>query len=192
MKKMVLVPYDQYIARGKITPVSSHGLDTGTKLLSESNQDASHVSLHNEKNKMSKDSILHSISPNKRRKAESLLRYIEQNMNWNEKGELITDDITHTGSHLTDLLEDALGKSSNSHVKASEAFYTKLKHAPKSLFHSSKTDQIGKGVPLEEEKKVINQNTSKNPTPPPPGIPVHNKPIDLMDPSIWTNKWKKI
>ena len=192
---MVLIPYDQYIDK-KSKSADSHVI-SGEGIQTKSH--TTHESLTPDtKTKLSKDLIIFPITSQNKRKAESLLKYVSEKMDWNEKGELITGGKTHEGSHVTDLLQHALAKTSksNSNPISSTYFYTNLMHAPKSLFHPSKLKLItGKGEEEEEESdpaSSYHHRDEKSARLPPPGIPVNTKPISLMDPSIWTNKWRKI
>ena len=198
MKKMVLVPYEQYTnQKNDLTIRTSekrNDVSESNPLIKEKSEDIS-ISEKGPQ-KLSKDRILQGFGKLNKIKANSLLSYVDEGMDWNEKGELIANNVTHTGSHVTDLLNHALVSKSWYNPIGVEVFYTGLQNAPKSLFHASRQELIGKG--LEQKYTPTHPPThlekESTPTPPPPGLPINNKttPLNLSDPLSWKNKWRKI
>ena len=208
MKKMVLVPFDQYThhkMNSTIAGESVKGLNNAeeNKSSGEKIEDKTRDTVTiNEDSRMPEDLLIFPIASKNKRKAEALLKYIDKNMDWNEKGEVIIEGEVQTGSHLTDLLKDALSGADGFKPIAADIFYSALHHTPISLFHPKRRNIIGKGgggevqdigeTEKEKESHFKQRLSLKDPRLPPPGIPIDRVPIDLMDPSIWTNKWRKI
>ena len=205
MRKMVLIPFDQYKRQETKSKRESEegGISMGVgsssaqtikdkPLLSMKDKDTSSIPLQYEpepeNNKLEKELILHPIDMKNKRKAESLLKYVEKNMDWNEVGEIITEGGVHTGSHISDLLKHAVTPYKNFNPIGCTAFYLNLAHTPSFLFHPNRRELIGKGYTNELAKISQEENESL----PPPGIPDTEKTVDLNNPSIWTNKWRKM
>ncbi len=97
----------------KVTTSSSHLLST--------NEDDSSLNEANGSNNAKKTSgiendVLNSVPNTLRKKADRLLGHIKSNRNiidWNKKGEIITDGKVIPGTHLVDLVNDALRKRKN-------------------------------------------------------------------------------
>ena len=137
--------------------------------------------------RLSAQLILSPVSKTNKKKAEAMLSYIDDSMDWNDRGEIIVNGSVVHGSHVSDLLNHALVRSVHFHPTGCELFYTSLARAPLSLFHPCRRELIGNG---KESWSHTSQELKKRL--PPPGIPVNNPPVDLMDPNIWTNKWRPI
>ena len=81
------------------------------------------------------DLIISAMPKSLKRKAEALLRYIEKEVSWNDKGELVYRGETLSGSHITNLLRYTLQEYSEASPPHYEAFLEILKRAnvPKSV-----------------------------------------------------------
>lgn len=81
------------------------------------------------------DLIISAMPKSLKRKAEALLRYIEKEVSWNDKGELVYRGETLSGSHITDLIRYTLQEYGEAPPPHYEAFLEILKRAnvPKSV-----------------------------------------------------------
>ena len=198
MKKMVLVPYEQYTHQNQkqLPPIikSKESIENSEEKSPSVNISETSSQAHSKPERLSSDRILQGFGKIQKNKARTLLSYVDHDMDWNDKGELITDNVTHTGSHMTDLLRDALSNSKGFTPVGSDIFYTQLQYAPKSLFHPSKKSVVGAGnTEKGQTTEELISERNRSPPPPPPGIPTNNnKPVDLSDPFLWRNKWRKI
>ena len=100
MKKMVLIPYQQYATSSQNQATTSQTHFTGSIPHNLSEPVA----------RLSKDLILNVFGKNHYKQANSLLLFIENipHLDWNESGEIIVNGQTVADSHITDLLRDAL------------------------------------------------------------------------------------
>ena len=81
------------------------------------------------------DLIISAMPKSLKRKAEALLRYIEKEVSWNDKGELVYRGETLSGSHFTDLIRYTLQEYGEAPPPHYEAFVEILQRAnvPKSV-----------------------------------------------------------
>ena len=163
MTKMVLIPFDQFI---RSDPTKS--------------EPSQHCAMDNEEldqKRLSKELILEPFSKTQLKSANSLLAYVERNMDWNDQGEIIIDGEVIIGSHVKNLLKDALFNYKNFEPLGFRAFYHQLSNITTSLIRNpSRRSLIGRGGP------------------PPPGIPVGRKSIDISKHtnSNWRTHWKPL
>ena len=149
MKKMVLIPYDQYFHASKQEKTSPTTTTTDDE-------------------KLDKKLILEPFGKNQRRQAESLLSYVEKNISWNANGEIIINHKPVIGSHITDLLKDALFSYKNFEPCGMSEFYANLKNIPSTLIRNlNRKSLVGRG------------STPSTTRLPPPGIPIGRPVIDL-------------
>ena len=137
MKKYILIPYDEYIEK----------------------KDVEKETDKQDKRKITKESMLVLLPKNYRHRASAILDHIEQqdDIDWNDKGEIIIKGETIPYTHISDLLKKTLYSYKNFNPKGTEQFLEILKETnlPQSLL------QIGGGFPLTHKVHRI----------PPPGIP---------------------
>ena len=206
MKKMVLIPYEEYVQRIKhqnrnianinqnsidekcVAPQAISYCDTSPENIIQ--QDTSYEPQNEDKHyPLSRELILQPFGKAQKRNAETILSYIHNNMSWNGSGEIIVNSVTIPGSHVTDLIKDCLFNYKNFNPVGCEEFYHSLTDIPTSLIRNIKRrEMIGLG------RSGIKSEDLKNKAviPPPPGIPVNKKPIDItvdMENS-WISLWK--
>ena len=208
MKKMILIPYDQYIHRLKgirqdetkiiqdktLNENSTFDKEQNDNLIQElqethTGSDAELDKRETTEGKLCSQLILLPFGKANRLNAEIILTYIDKNLDWNENGELVVDTEVITGSHITDLIKDCMYNYKNFQPLGYEIFYDRL-NIPLSLIKNNKRHHlIGKG----SQKNVITQkNPSSRSRPPPPGLPVNNEPIDITldSDNNWISQWK--
>ena len=134
------------------------------------------------------DLILFPIDAKNRRKAEALLKYMVRVMDWNERGELVSNGKVYEGSHVSDLLRHALTGVKTLNPIGREEFYKRLIHTPACLFHPSRRELIGRGT-VELSSRLTTEEIKLLP---PPGIPANNKTVDLTKRTSWKKQWRKI
>lgn len=209
MRKMVILPYDQYLqfmsnqlhGNAQLLPSQnpSHNelLDkpanlavSQSELKSHSNNNCNNVfCMENNDSSSSIPTKLHAsliLAPfnNKYRihNAEALLKYIEANMDWNEKGELIIRGDVIRGSHVTDLMKDCLSKHKKGSPIGCEEFYSSLYDNPLTLVLNTKRHPlIGRGA--------LRSSVGSFTHAPPPGVPVHKRFRYLDKDTSWIAKW---
>lgn len=181
MKKMVLIPYERYMQSTK--PESDE------KTISS--ESISPSSLRQNK-RLDEELILMEFGKHHHKQAKTLLAYVEKQseLDWNEFGELLVDGETINGSHITDLIKDALFNYKNFEPKGYEIFYSHLSSIPYSLIRNPKRrEQLGKG------RSRLHQGAQsyKDPYSPPPGIPMKQNTVEI-NPSIeeWREAWKTL
>lgn len=141
--------------------------------------------LQNQIDKMPEDVILYPFSKRQRRGAESLLQYIKKHLSWNSDGEIICHGKVVEGSHVTDLLKDALAVNKKTPANGYQEFYACLKGVPLSLIiNKDRKLLVGKGF-----TDIGKPSSVKRLKPPPPGYPVNKKPRDINAFDFLT-KWK--
>ena len=151
---MVLIPYDQYIS--------------GSQKENKENVQS---------NRLDKELILQPFGKSQRKHAEALLSYVEKLMDWNDKGEITIKEVVISGSHITDLLKDALFSYKNFEPIGYILFYRELTNVPNTLIrNSNRRPLIGRGKP------------------PPPGIPMSTKLTDIksLGGENWTSSWRAL
>ena len=86
------------------------------------------------------DLIISTMPKSLKRKAESLLRYIENQVDWKSNGEVVYRGETLSGSHIADLLRYTLQEYGDSPPPHYQTFLTILKEAnvPKSVSQQRK------------------------------------------------------
>ena len=150
----------------------------------ESKPNVNHIAQESEK--ISKyDEIISRLPKYLHNRAVTLLNYIldKTGITWNNDGELIIQGDSVAGSHIVDLLKDALSNSSFTPI-GYDIFYKNLGNVPRSLIYNSKRRYL---VGLGERTAV---NTSSGNIIPPPGLP--NKPEIALDKYIEGEKWRKM
>ena len=195
MKKMILIPYDQYMHRLKPAHQDESKIIEDKDVQHSHSVNEDHITdgeLHKpakNEDKLSSHLILLPFGKVNRRNAETILSYIEKDLDWNENGELVVHGEVITGSHITDLIKDCMYNYKNFQPLGYDIFYDRL-NIPLSLIKNSKRHHlIGKG---SQTNVTIPKNSSSNIRPPPPGIPVNNKPIDITldSDNNWISQWK--
>lgn len=182
MKKMVLIPYQQYSAF----------TDDQTPSISQLNYSSSNPNnLVKSSSRLSKDLILNVFGKNHYKQANSLLLFIENtpNLDWNESGEIIVDGESVAGSHITDLLRDALFNYKNFEPIGVELFYKHLSSVPVSLIRNPRRRLLtGGGGGVYYPKHLSHKSELK---PPPPGVPQKNTEVDVFSNlTEWKTEWK--
>ena len=183
MKKSVLIPFDRYqyllnqqkSSDDKASPerddidVSSN-TPTSTQTLQQSPQ--TRFECH-QSDKLDADIIRAYLPSRNRGKATALLKAIENHphINWNDKGELLIKEKAISGSHICDILHDALNNTKHEPVGCRQ-FYRHLTNVPQSLItNPNRRSMIG------------GENTL-----PPPGLPnLEPKPFNP-----WRTLWKAL
>lgn len=189
MKKMVLVPWDQYMH-----------LKTGKTEIN--NEEITKITEKQTNERLSCDMILKPFGKHQIRNAETLLRYVENNMDWNDIGEIIIKGQLISGSHVTDLLKDCLNKGRKWEPTGCREFYNSLKDVPMSLvLNTPRRLLIGKGEnpslksPIGDIYTTPTQRAPPLPAPP-PGVPINKRAINLKRKSIadqeWISNWMKL
>lgn len=164
MKKMVLIPYDQFKNGGK--ELNDSELQPNTE--------------QSQPNKLDRELVLIPFGKISYKQASSLLSYAERNMDWNENGEIIIQNQTVSGSHITDLLRDALYGYKDFNPTGYVLFYQHLSSTPLSLIRNKgRKHLVGRGSPVQN-------------TPPPPGLPIQHTPVQLNTTiaNSWKSEWK--
>lgn len=161
----------------------SVGLPHSNTTSIDSNNSIVTVDVSKDKNKhttsqMTDENILVPFSKKQQNAAKALLHYAKQHLSWNTHGELIcNNDLIH-GSHITDLLKDALAQHKKYPPLGYIVFYGSLKGVPLSLIHNKdRKHLIGKGFATQSI--------------PPPGLPINQKPKDIaFSDFTFLSKWQ--
>lgn len=166
MKKMVLIPYEQF--------QSSENLN---------NDDATKDDLiKSSPNKLDRELVLIPFGKNSIKQASSLLSYVERNMSWNENGEIIIQNEIVPGSHITDLLKDALYMYKDFNPVGYVLFYQNLSSIPISLVRN------------RTRKHLVGRGSQARDIPPPPGLPIQHPAVELNTTiaNSWKSAWKTV
>ena len=174
MKKMVLIPYDQYFHSSIANNAPSPSIEN--------------EEINKKEEKLEKDLILQPFSKCHKKLAESLLTYAGRNVTWNEDGEIIVNGEVVCGSHITDLLKDALFNYKHFNPVGVKVFYESLKGVPLSLIKNP------------NRKTLIGRGDKEHHPLPPPGIPVgvpainitSKKEVQKQDKTDWTLNWQAL
>lgn len=141
---------------------------------------------HKDTDKLSEDIILYPFVKRQRRIAEALLQYIKKHLSWNKNGEIICHGHVVQGSHVTDLIKDALAVNKKQPAHGYQQFYSCLKGVPLSLIvNKDRKPLVGKGT-VDVSSKPTNLKRSM---PPPPGYPVSKKPREINE-FDFLSQWK--
>ena len=99
---------------------------------------------------LEKDLILSAMPKSLKRKADSLLQYIDSEVSWKENEEVVHKDKTLPGSHITDLVRYTLQEYGESPPPQYNAFLDILREAnvPKSVVTQRKNP-----LPMREKKR---------------------------------------
>ena len=200
-QKLVLLPYEKYLRLTKTTTRSGDNTSVKENDIDERRESDGDSKSSENIDPHPSDDILLNIAHKRRSKAKLLLKYIKNNrkLSWNGKGELKVGDVVVNNSHIIDLINDSLSKSSNFQPVGAVEFYTNLDNIPISLVRNSSRLSL---LPTEQKLK---------PHLPPPGIP-NKKPIALSSTSFnlpptkqkphiykglgaegyWKKKWKPL
>ena len=112
------------------------------------------------------------------------MSYVNNNLDWTKNGELIVNGNVIKGSHVTDLIKDALAVSRKWKPVGANEFYSYLPDIPKSIVHNrDRHVLIGSGSSQRLKKE------------PPPGFPVNTTPILLYrstSETDWVKQWQEI
>jgi len=126
MKKYVLIPFDEY-----------HGEKLPTK--------------ENLQRKVSVESVVSLLPRNYQHKAKAILDHVENNndLDWNEKGEIIIEGETIPNSHITDLIKRSLYSYKNFNPLGYDRFKTALQKSnlPQSLLQHGGGDSVTQRIP---------------------------------------------
>lgn len=136
--------------------------------------------------RLDEQTVLQPFGKNEMRAAKTILNYINTYLNWNQYGELIINNETIVGSHITDLIKDALARHKRKPPLGYLEFYTHLKSLPSSLIYNKdrlKHIRTGRG---NETEHIVRQPTSSKThytvaNPPPPGLPINQPTRDLTE-----------
>lgn len=211
MKKMVLIPYEQFIRTNNIDKqnikdsfksegscvnpntfnpqlidsdseesVSLPNIDNNNSIVTvHPSQDEN---IHN-RSRMTDENVLVAFNKKQQNTAKALLHYAKQHMSWNTNGELIANDNLIRGSHITDLLKDALANYKKYPPVGYIIFYGSLKGVPLSLIHNKdRKHLVGRGYATEvaSSRRV-----------PPPGFPINQSPKDITFSDFsFLSKWQ--
>lgn len=173
MKKMALIPYEQFINSKQTQNIGkeSEQIDENTP------------------EKMDKDLILIPFGKRHLKHASTLLSYVERNMNWNQNGEIIIDQKVIPGSHITDLLKDAMYPYKNFSPLGYDLFYQNLSSVPLSLIRNP----IRKTLVGRPTQYLMGRGSENQTIPPPPGLPLSQTPIPIPNTvNDWKASWKTI
>lgn len=200
MNKKVLLPYDQYLEllnAAKLnsvngneqdkTPYSSENVDSDgeTSHLPQLNQELEH---RDQAPKLTKEMILSSFGDRQIRNAETLLKYIANNMSWNEEGEIVINNEVIKGTHITDLMKDCLSQHRKGNPFGYQEFYSNLRGLPLYLvFNVKRRPLIGRGFRAQYPSQ---SKFARTLPPPPPGIPLGSNSRDIRSGMSWIDKWK--
>ena len=162
---MVLIPYDQFI-----NPDTNQEGDTPYQQAADNTSKAE---------KMSRDLILIPFGKNHFKHANTLLSYVERNMDWNQNGEIVIQGETIPASHITDLLKDAMYAYKNFTPIGYAQFYQNLFSVPTSLIRNP------------NRKYLVGKGSSRQNIPPPPGLPINQTAIPINSGvDDWKSSWK--
>ena len=218
MRKMVLIPYDQFI-RSNHSPYNQQqqqqqdyqdgqqaqepgGLPSvfqskDTEHIFHPTTNQNHIKQQDsldtikspENNRLNESVILQPFGKNQYRNAECILNYIKQQLDWNQDGELLINGTVISNSHITDLIKDSLSV----HTKKWSPigyfeFYSNLGNLPLSLIRN------------KERHPLIGRGKRSSSHLPPPGVPVNKKPLLLEESETekeksdqeWIKNWKQI
>lgn len=188
VRKMVMIPYDQYERlksnrdekpQVNFTPLPE---STADKLL-EREQDPPHDATPVTTEEMSEDVILMGLPKVYYNRAEALIGHLRRSgkVKWNNRGEIIINDKVILNSHISDLIRDAMKEYQSFNPVGKQAFYTALyeSNIPTGLLYNKKRHnnfepQYGEG------SEII-----------PPGIP-DAKPKKKMQVKTKPVKWMKL
>lgn len=191
MKKMVLVPFDQYSAQATKTqpPVQIEGEKQTHQVL------PTEIPKQNDDpHRLNKDLILQPFGKHQRRDAETILQYAERAMDWNARGEIIVDGALVEGSHITDLIKDALVNYKNFNPIGFEVFYGALNNIPLSIIKNVNRRPLINpklaGLLVGGGKNTFTQGSRTTATYPPPGLPINKTAVDITSNS-WLTNWKQ-
>lgn len=207
MRKVVIVPYDQYIFlttqhfpnRNSACNVLNQDILENNKSSKSPTQFENPCTENESDNNdcddsqtlaMEKDLILTPFSKNQIRNAESVLKFIAKNMSWNELGELIVRGTVIKGSHVTDLIKDCLSiRERKWDPIGHEYFYGNLFDIPLSLvFNIKRRPLLGSGKTPKtfgEERK----NTPSNYNQP---VYAKKRKVYSQDEDNWIEQWQGI
>ena len=208
-----MIPYDQFSRMTHQSPVTRSSLDDNYRSelhkdedtplspcyypLKEENSLKTYSMLDNkqgvdktDETRLDKAIILQPFGKNQLKNAETILRYVDQSLGWNNIGEIVINDKTIKNSHITDLIKDSLSSYRKWKPTGYVEFYSSLKNLPLSLVkNKDRRHLIGKG----------NENVEHLP---PPGVPVNKESLTLEsikpeDTSVdelggWIKNWKQI
>lgn len=145
------------------------------------------------------DSILKYLPRIYEKSAKLLLQYLtnKTNIRWNEDGEIIINGETIVGSHIAELVKDAITNRNNKNNVpiGINVFYENVGNIPDSLLRNdARRILLAEGTQFHNK---IEPNIDHNPIikAPPPGLPdtIKSKSLDTYFKSIkWKNLWKKV
>lgn len=209
MRKVVIVPYDQYLFLTS-QQLSNHPINNNNNILNSQPEENNSVLVQSQdKNdflandntfqgdndncavSMEKDLILTPFSKNQIRNAESILKYISKNMSWNELGELIIGGQVINGSHVTDLIKDCLSiRERKWDPIGHEYFYGNLYDIPLSLvFNIKRRPLLGSGKTPNQTRVLSAKNPLNHSNE--PIYPKKRKLNSSVD-NDWIEQWHAI
>lgn len=181
--KVAILPYDRYERlQKKYSSAKEDSSHENTKindqLLIDDMSNNDHV-----KNTENKYNVLDSLPENLRKKASLLLNYLDtlDTIKWNADGNVIINGKLIEGSHIVDLIRDAIVKTSSYYPIGINEFYSNLKNIPLTLITNKKRlkevqNLKGAGSFKPNDDTVIEGINKSEP----PGIP-NKKEIALTD-----------
>lgn len=202
MRKVVIVPYDQYLflTNHQLSkqPIDMHVLDTTHEESASSLPQSQpgmrfNVQQENEEQpiSMETDLILTPFSKNQIRNAESILKFVSKNMSWNELGELIIGGEVIKGSHVTDLIKDCLSiRERKWEPVGFEYFYGNLYDIPLSLvFNVKRRPLLGSGKsPIKNRDSPANKQHFQSNEP----VYAKKRRNNSWHTSEWIEEWQPI
>ena len=169
-RKLVLIPEDKYriITKNPNQQNPAIGEPISKKIAETPAEELQMDTSSQVQQALSNSVILSAIAKQYRTKAESSLHHIQtgpsKELSWDNKGQLIINYEVKEGTHITDLIKDAMRSYHNFHPQGDKLFYNYLAkiNVPLGL--------IGNPQRREEVMNYKQKPKDKMDLPPPPGI----------------------
>jgi hypothetical protein len=169
MKKLVLLPYHKY------EQLQKHTFHNETSTVVEKPEESSaDINVGKEEEttdrpdivntKLDQDLILSHIPKCNKRKAITLLEYINKSpkLDWNSEGEITIDKKNISGTHITDLLRDCFTEHQKFEPEGVNEFYNHIGNIPLSLITNPKRRiLIQKGGKSNKHKSTHSPSSKK-------------------------------
>jgi hypothetical protein len=190
MKKLILVPVQKYEQLQRQAnsnqqvvqiPVEHHSKESERSSQELTKEETS------DNEKLDKHLILSHIPKCKKRKAETLLEYINKSpkLDWNALGEMVIEKREIPGSHISDLLRDCFTEYKNFEPVGVQEFYTNIGNIPLSLISNPKRRlTLQKGGGVEKQTKILEQCEEE--------VKARDKISNSKKPKKQTKSWKEL
>lgn len=178
--KIAIIPFDRYErlmesnTNGEPVTLIKEDMNSEDKKLVETGGEEIIEDSDQQKDSMMYN-VLSNIPKHLKKKATLLLNYLDtiDNIKWDTTGKLIINGKLLEGSHIVDLVRNAIVKSSRFEPVGSDEFYSNLKNIPLSLIVNEKRLQQLKpqqqAEPIMSNNDVLIGGSINNSQP--PGIP---------------------